>query len=207
MSKFRTGGRRPSSVIGWSGFGRGGAAYGWSGPGGVGGLATPEPKKTKTKKRRTPAQVAATEALVARNKARAGKTSRKSPARKTATKRKKAVGFALGAARVRRPGHRAVTIVAPHASGGHPCPNCGRYHGLRQHWSHKKGPRSTFTRTEHDYLCRRYGVCAAKRPKKTAGKRKKGKKRTVRRQGVQKVSPQVRAVLAKWNKKARGKKR
>src|SRR5512139_3943910 len=97
--------------------------------------------------------------------------------RSTSARRKpRGAGFFAGAARVKRPGHRPVTIVAPHPSGKQFCHSCNTYHDLRQHWSHRNKPHAKLTRTEHSYLCRRYGICPAKPKKvkkKSAPKRKK----------------------------------
>lgn len=173
-------------------------------------------KKATRKKKRTPAQIAATKRLVAANKARRGgkktagrkrKTSQKSAPRRSAPKRKKARrGPVGGAVRVRGSSGRAVTIVAPHKSAHSPCPSCGRYHDLRQHWSHKKGPHNYFTRTEASYSCARTGKgCAPKTRKTKTGKRKN---LTKRRQSVQKpmtrAQAQILAVRAKWNARAKG---
>src|SRR5690606_38211801 len=168
--------------------------------------------KKAGKKRRTPAQIAATKRMLAANKKRAGKkrpkktsgkrkTVRKTSAKRAAPKRKKARRTApLGAVRVRGSSGRAVTIVAPHKASHSPCPSCGRYHDLRQHWSHKKGPHNYFTRSEASYACARYGDCAPKSKKTKTGKRKN---LTKRRQAVQKpitrAQAQMAAIRAKWN--------
>lgn len=174
-------------------------------------------KKATRKKKRTPAQIAATKRMVAANKAKRGgkrpkktaakkrKTSQKS-SRRSAPKRKKARrGPVGGAVRVRGSSGRAVTIVAPHKSAHSPCPSCGRYHDLRQHWSHKKGPHNYYTRTESSFSCARNGTCAPKTKKTKSGKRKNV---TKRRQAVQKpmtrAQAQILAVRAKWNARAKG---
>lgn len=172
--------------------------------------------KKASKKRRTPAQIAATKRMLAANKAKRGgkrpkktagkrKKARKTSAKRSAPKRKKARRAApLGAVRVRGSSGRAVTIVAPHKASHSPCPSCGRYHDLRQHWSHKKGPHNYFTRSEASYACARYGDCAPKSKKTKAGKRKS---LTKRRQAVQKpitrAQAQMAAIRAKWNAKAK----
>lgn len=138
-------------------------------------------KSAKPKKRRTAAQRAATARLVAANKARRkGKkksTSKKSTKRKTSVKRsapKRRVGQGR-AVRVRGATGREVVVVGPHPSATErPCPSCGRYHDLREHWSHRKAPHSRSTRTEHSYRCKRKGDCAPiKRKKKKTVRRKK----------------------------------
>ncbi len=104
------------------------------------------------------------------------KTTRRTSARSTSATshtRRKPRGRALfgGTARVKRAGKRAVTIVGPHKSkNGRACRRCGQYHDLRQHWSHGSAPHNKLTRTEHSYLCERYGVCP--KPKKKVVKKK-----------------------------------